>query len=302
MNGEENINQVPKNNDTPEDVNENTSQEQAIEQSTQSENMEVHHHPDLHHKRKHFKEYFLEFLMIFLAVTMGFIAENMRENISENNISKDMAENLYQEVYADFLVVQQKIAFRQDKMQQLSYFVSYVKDSSLTNISPRFSPSFFWSFIANSATYFQPKDGTINQLVNSGALRYFKSRKLQANIAALSAAIAEVRKRNDVEINFTEFQAREFAIKYFDFDWLEQVSQHGKLNTLQLVKMFHDDLPQLPSKIKNAQHFNKEEAASLASYFLLLVRSTVSAQYTDYLKANHELLQTLRNEYNLKNE
>jgi hypothetical protein len=38
MNGEENIDQTPKSNDTPEDVNENASQEQAIEQSkTQSE-------------------------------------------------------------------------------------------------------------------------------------------------------------------------------------------------------------------------------------------------------------------------
>ncbi len=289
-----------------ENPGENISPPDIIEQNdtqiekSEIENMEVHHHP--HVEKKNFKEYFLEFLMIFLAVTMGFIAENIRENISENNIAKDMAENLYQEVYADSVVVQQKIAFREGKMQQLSYFVSYVKDSSLTNLSLRFSPSFFWSFIANSATYFQPKDGTINQLVNSGALRYFKSRQLQAQIAALSVAIAEVRKRNDVEINFNEFQAREFAIKYFDFDWLEQVSQHGKLNTLQLVKMFHDNLPQLPSKIKNAQQFNKEEAASLASYFLLLVRSTVSAQYRDYLTANHELLQTLRNEYNLKNE
>ena len=57
MNGEENIDQVPKSNDTPEDVNENASQEHAIEQSkTQSENMEVHHHPDLHHRKKHWKE------------------------------------------------------------------------------------------------------------------------------------------------------------------------------------------------------------------------------------------------------
>src|ERR1700690_1950623 len=110
--------------------------------------MEVHHHPDLHHKKKKFKEYFLEFLMIFLAVTMGFFAENIRESISENKIAKDMAENLYQEVYADSVVLQQKIMFRKDKEQQLLYFVSYVKDSSLTNLATQFYPSFFWSFIA----------------------------------------------------------------------------------------------------------------------------------------------------------
>ncbi len=59
MNGEENIDRVPKGNDTPEDVNENASHEQTIEQSkTQSENMEVHHHPNV--EKKNFKEYFLE--------------------------------------------------------------------------------------------------------------------------------------------------------------------------------------------------------------------------------------------------
>jgi len=64
MNGQENLDQVPKSNDTPEDVNENVSREQAIEElQTQSENMEVHHHPDLHHRKKHWNEYFLEFII-----------------------------------------------------------------------------------------------------------------------------------------------------------------------------------------------------------------------------------------------
>jgi hypothetical protein len=262
--------------------------------------MEVHHHPKV--EKKNFKEYFLEFLMIFLAVTLGFFAENVRESISENKIAKDMAENLYQEVYADSIAVRQKIAFRENKERQLSYFGSYVKDSSLTDLSPEFLPSFFVSFLANSASFFQPKDGTINQLVNSGALRYFKNRQVQSRIAALTVAIADVRKRNDVEINFNEFQAREFTLKHFDYNWLEHVSQHGKLNTLQLVKLFQDSLPSLDSKIKNEQQFNRDDAENLASYFLLLVRSTVSAQYTDYLTANHELLQTLRDEYHLKDE
>ena len=73
MSEDENIDQVPKNNDTPEDVNENTSQDQAIEKSkTNSENMEVHAH-DLHKAPGHgLKHYLFEFLMLFLAVFAGF--------------------------------------------------------------------------------------------------------------------------------------------------------------------------------------------------------------------------------------
>ena len=262
--------------------------------------MEVHHHP--HVEKKNFKEYFLEGIMIFLAVTLGFIAENLRENISENKVATDMAENLYQEVYADSVAVQQKIMFRQQKENQLIYFINYVKDSNLNNLSPKFLPSFFWSFLANSASFFQPKDGTINLLVNSGTLRYFKNKNLQSRIAALTVAIADVRKRNDVEINFTEFQARNFTLRHFDYQWLEKVSNEGALSTLQLIKMFNDRIPAVSSAIKNESDFNRNEAENLASYFLLLVRSTVSAQYADYLKANHEMLQTLRSAYNLKSE
>ena len=262
--------------------------------------MEVHHHP--HAEKKKFKEYFFEFLMIFLAVTLGFIAENIREKISEHEIAKNMAFNLYQEVYADSIAVQQKIAFRENKIEQLRYFIAYVKDSSLTTPSQHFMPSFYWSFILNSGGYFQPKDGTINQLINSGELRYFKNRELQANIAALTVAIAGVRSRNDLEISFTDFQGREFLMKYFDFDWLETVSQHGKLNTSQVINFLRDSLLSVPSKLRNEALFNRTDAEGIAGIYLLMIRGTGAAQYSDYSKANHELLQTLRNQYHLKNE
>jgi hypothetical protein len=264
------------------------------------ENMEVHHHPDVHHKKKNFKEYFLEFLMIFLAVTMGFFAENIRENISENKIERNMAYNLYQEVHADSIAVRQKIAFREKKIEQMSYFIAYVKDSSLAPPSRNFMPSFYWSFILNSGGYFQPKDGTINQLINSGELRYFKNRELQAHIAALTVAIAGVRSRNDLEISFTDFQGREFLMKYFDFDWLETISQHDRLSTPQVINLFRDSLLTVPSKLRNEELFNRKDAEGIAGIYLLIIRATAAAQYSDYSQANHELLEGLRNEYNLK--
>ena len=150
MNEEENIESSPQDGQIEsqeEEVNEIISQEQTIEEveiqnqtsdinTSEITSMEVHHHP--HVEKKNFKEYFLEFLMIFLAVTMGFIAENIRENISEHEIAKDMAYNLYQEVRADSIAVRQKIAFREKKIEQMSYFIAYVKDSSLTTPSRKF--------------------------------------------------------------------------------------------------------------------------------------------------------------------
>ena len=53
MNGDGNLDQVPKNNDTPKNINENSLQDQLITKSTRT--YEVHHHP--HVEKKNFKEY-----------------------------------------------------------------------------------------------------------------------------------------------------------------------------------------------------------------------------------------------------
>jgi hypothetical protein len=108
--------------------------------------MEVHHHP--HTEKKNFKEYFLEFLMIFPAVTLGFIAENVRENISENSQEKELAKSLYKEIYSDSITMQQKIEGMLEKENYIKYFVSYLRDSSLTHLSPRFYPAITSAFVS----------------------------------------------------------------------------------------------------------------------------------------------------------
>src|ERR1700739_217421 len=132
--------------------------------------MEVHHHPEV--EKKGFKEYLFEGLMIFLAVTMGFFAETIRENISESGKAEELAKSLYQEVYADSVTMQYKMSVRHTKEGQLSYFKKYVRDSSLVHLSDQFYPGFFWSYSITSAYIFEPNDGMINQLRNSGTLRY----------------------------------------------------------------------------------------------------------------------------------
>src|SRR5664280_2258654 len=102
MNGEENMDPVPENNDTSEDVNDNASQELGIEQpKTQSENMEVHKHPHHVTHKKKWGEYLLEFLMLFLAVFLGFIAENIRENRVEQERGREYIHSIINDLKAD---------------------------------------------------------------------------------------------------------------------------------------------------------------------------------------------------------
>src|SRR5690348_7876450 len=121
--------------------------------------MEVHHHP--HAEKKSFKEYFLEFLMLFLAVTLGFFAETIRESISEKSKAKELAKSLYEEVYADSITMANKIKMRLQKEDQMQYFRKYVSDSSLTDLSEKFYPSFAWTVVLTTSIIFEPNDGIL---------------------------------------------------------------------------------------------------------------------------------------------
>jgi hypothetical protein len=263
--------------------------------------MEVHHHPNLHHERKPWKEYFLEFLMIFLAVTMGFFAETIRENISESGKGKELAKSLYQEVYNDSINMQNKIKLRLEKDRQINYFRSYARDSSLTQLSDKFYPSFAWSFVLTSTIIFDPNDGILNQLRNSGTQRYFKSIELQNCISRLNVSTLNVRNRNNQEYAFVEQFTRPFLLKHYDFVWHDEFTKNGDLSILQAILQtnFHSTRP---PQLRNINDFNRQDAESLAAYYLLIIRATKQVFYTPYIEANHQLLQELRKEYHFERE
>ncbi len=269
--------------------------------SLQTEQMEVHHHPNLHHEKKPWKEYFLEFLMIFLAVTMGFFAETIRENISENGKAKELAASLYKEVYADSVSMQHKIKLRLEKESQMEYFRKYVSDSSLTTLSPSFYPAFSWSYILTTSILFAPNDGILNQLRNSGTLRYFRSIQLQNAISNITVVISNIRERNSQELRFVDEFARPFMLKHYDFKWQDEFTQRGKLSITEALAQTHFR-PLVPPRIKNTGEFKREDAEGLTAYYLLIARGSRQIFYMPYIAANHQLLQALRKEYNFSNE
>jgi hypothetical protein len=264
--------------------------------NSETENMEIHHHPDLHHKPKKWKEYFLEFLMIFLAVTMGFFAETIRENISENKQAKELANSLYQEVNADSANVQTVIAMRIKKEQSLKYFINVATDSNLIDPPKPFYAAFAWGFWINTAITFEPNDAILNQLKNSGTLRYFRNLKLQQKIGELGVEILKIRERQQQEYGYISTELRPFVLKYFDFKLLDSVVHEADLSmTDVLIK----DSAQLSRSVKilNFQNFNRTEASNVADYYAIMLRSSRHSQFAQYIKTNHELLELLRSEY-----
>jgi hypothetical protein len=259
--------------------------------------MEVHHHGHVHETKK-WREYLFQFLMLFLAVFCGFLAENYREHYVEHQRAKQLANNLYKEIYADSIALEQKIAFRNKKEEECIYFINYVKDSSLTNLSSDFYRAFTWAFLSSAHLLFEPNDGILNQLRNSGELRYFKNSDLQSAIGRLTVQVANVRGRNEKEYGFIETNLRPFTVRHYDFNWYKVLTQDGKFTLLEALNQ--DSQVQFAGKIIDLDKFNRKEAENIASYYLLMLRGTRQTQYLTYVAISHQLLQILRKEYYLK--
>jgi hypothetical protein len=178
MNEEENINQTPKGNDTPEDENENTSHEQTIEQpKTQSENMEVHAH-DLHKAPGHgLKHYLFEFLMLFLAVFSGFLAENYRETLVNKEKEEHYIQNMVADLKADTADVNFAIYYQQLWYNHLDSALQ-IPVERLRNINTQdtffyhFFPYYSWMqpFIQNDNTITQLRSGGFNLIRNENTI------------------------------------------------------------------------------------------------------------------------------------
>jgi hypothetical protein len=258
--------------------------------------MEVHAHT--HTARKKWTHYFWEFLMLFLAVFCGFLAEIQLEHKIEKDRAKILAKNLYEEIYADSVAVQKIIDNRDLKEKESSYFINYVKDSNLALPPSRFFSATTISLVLSNWVQFEPNDGVLNQLRNSGELRYFKNMDIQAAIGNLGVKIASLRNRNEQEYRYLEDNIRPFLLKHFDFRWLQEFTSNG---TLAIPEAIRQNLPvRQPAKILNLTAFSRQEAENMASYYLLMLRSTRLSQYKQYTQANHKLLELLRTKYKLK--
>ena len=183
--------------------------------------MEVHAHS--HTPRKKWTHYFWEFLMLFLAVFCGFLAEYQLEHKIEKDREKEFAKTLYSELMDDSTAAATKMARRREKEKDMDYLSSYFKDSSLTNLPKVVYPAYITSLYLINTYSFEPKDGILSQLRNSGSLRYFKSIALQKLLGDISVNINDVRIRNEQEYQFFSNPIKPFLLKHLDWGWIDNL-------------------------------------------------------------------------------
>jgi len=142
--------------------------------------MEVHHHPQP--GKKNFKEYFLEGLMIFLAVMLGFIAENVREGISDNAKAKEYINSFIQNLKDDTTGISNTIIENTRKLENLQRLMSL----SRQDLSSTETRKDLYNYCGSSVGFysiFKSNDATMQQLKNSGAMRFIKKGHVADSIA-----------------------------------------------------------------------------------------------------------------------
>jgi hypothetical protein len=280
-----------------------TKQPITSDQQPSTENMEVHKHPHHVTNKKKWEEYFLEFLMIFLAVTLGFFAENIREHISDSHREKEFAQQLYSELKGDSAVVAVKLAARVAKEKDMDYLSSYFKDSSLISLPREFYPAFTTSTFLINSYAFEPKDGILSQLRNSGSLRYFKSIELQKLLGDITVCINNVRYRNDQEYQFFASPIKAFILKYYDFNWVNQLRKQDPdpdSIILGIINRYRKGNGIIEGHILNVSSFDRSEGSNMIIFYKQMLVSTRTLQLKDYVVTNHKILEELRHNYKLE--
>jgi len=142
--------------------------------------MEVHKHPHHVNEKKSWGEYILEFAMIFFAVFLGFIAENVREHYVERHRAKEYAQSLYNDLKKDSAGLRSIIDFKQWRNGKLDSLIATLKQPDYQKYAKELY--YYGCFSTMVDLTFKPFDITIQQLRNSGSLRYFNSVQLYNTI------------------------------------------------------------------------------------------------------------------------
>jgi hypothetical protein len=263
--------------------------------------------PEISEKRDHvlseakpWTRYLVEFILLFLAVSLGFMADNYRERISEEQQAKELAQSFYDELLADSVVVHTILIRRYQKDTALVKFKNYVLDSSLQKPSKRYVMGFYGGIMINAR--FSPKDVILEQLKNSGALRYFRSKEIQHLVGVLSVAISNVRTGNDFELQFTHDQLMPFIIRHNDQRFFDELTQNGSVTLLEGLKNYDADKMNTSYHVSNLSEFNRESVSNFLGMYRHAHSGTTGGFYVSYIDANKKLLAALRREYQISNE
>jgi hypothetical protein len=291
--------QLPDNKSAEENIPE---AEQLVTHNSQpvTTDMEVHHHGHVHEKKK-WKEYLFQFLMLFLAITAGFFVENQREHYIEHKRAKEFASLLIDDLNVDIAELNRahrtlsRIITAGDSLASLLSSQNIKKTPGGKLYYYEYWSGWRWRVIS--------RDATLQQLKNSGSLRYIKNtlvRKILDYEESLKVIYLVQDKYESEKIENWNLVQRVFDNDYFDeLDKIKAARRDssGKnfnINDKEVIAFFSKNIP-LGTYDKNILFELKNWARNSSWSYRIQIGNLYSAT-----QKAQEAIDVLKEEYHLK--
>lgn len=259
--------------------------------------MEVHHAHHPSHKKK-WTEYLLEFLMLFLAVFLGFLAENQREHFVEAHRAKDYAKSFLNDLRNDSIEIQTALRSENFRLAGMDSIIAM----SITSKGRSTVPGKFYyysRFVSNLYTL-DWNNSTINQLVQSGNLRYFKNKEMVHKINSYYAE-QHINNRNNQISHEARMKAADLR------DKILQSQYYSSFAVLDFMKeqKAHVPSPLIDSLMQSQLPLTKDADQYMDHYINLICDwkwrlEFYSKTYPAIIQKINEIMQMLKNEYNIE--
>ena len=264
--------------------------------------MEVHAHshtadPDSHRGKKKWTHYLWEFLMLFLAVFCGFLAENQREHMVEHSRAKAYAKSLLQDLQNDTEDISKAASFEMLTVSMIDSLVDFVSDKSPAKKSGQL---YYYMRLAGHIYTVDWSKATLNQLINSGNLRYFTNSELVTKISAYSTHTNIITTMQEW-IDKNRDRATTYRDHIFNAQWAQVFAIYGMNDLYNGIKSpFIDSLRNLDVPLQN------KDTDLLNSYANALLatkpnrQALVMNRFPKAIKEAIEIMELIKKEYHLK--
>lgn len=256
--------------------------------------MEVHAHthtesPPAGRAGKKWTHYLWEFLMLFLAVTAGFFTENLREHYVERQRAYEFAESLIIDLQKDTLMLTSDIKQIDFVAPRIDTFRTLAQAKNINDF-----PGGTWYYYARFTSWyfsFNANNATIEQLKNSGSLRYFKNKEVINAIAQYDRICRSIKELYNYEqpvINKTiELRNKIFNASHFDSVMSFNISSEVVNSFKQREIKFLNTSPVMLIEMANYCQINVVDYSTRKTFYLRA------------LEMASALLNLLQREYNL---
>lgn len=239
--------------------------------------------------------------MLFLAVFCGFFAEYQLEHKIERDRAKELAKSFYEELKNDSVNVAAKYQSRIKQESANRYLITYFKDSSLANLSKAFVVNFHYGIMFRSPYLFEARTVVLEQLKNSGSLRYFKSNDLQQLIGDISVVIHNINDRQALETSVRAEYINPFIAKHYNYDFDVALNQFAENTVFENLLKYEKSNKTINFQFVNTETINPKLFANYISFFSTSgMRGTRTLHFQKYIEVNAALLSLLRKEYRLQ--